>query len=238
VTGPWASWEECLDATRTRCATPRLEFTPQARTLVRRLDTPEKMQAWLNGLPYNWERGAKTMRTLRGVVRTGKAHCLEAVLAAAAILEQHGHAPIFLDLDSEDGLGHVLLLFRRNHKFGCVARSRDPGLHGRRPLYPNLRSLVQSFAAPYIDATGCIRAYGLLDLRRLRRPDWRLSPGNVWRVERAMLDPRRPGLRRFRVSKAYRERWRRRYLRFMDEHPGERPVFYDRRAWMGYGASA
>jgi hypothetical protein len=47
------------------------------------------VQQWLNHLPYNAEQDGETLRGFRGVVRTGTAHCLEAALSAATILEQH-----------------------------------------------------------------------------------------------------------------------------------------------------
>src|SRR5437867_4511647 len=190
---------------------PLTLFTSSARRLIARLRTPEQVQRWLNRLPYNWERRGETLRTLRGVSRYQNAHCLEAALCAAAILEQHGYPPLLLDLESVDKLDHVLFLFRRGGRFGTVARSRDPGLHGRKPVYRNLRTLVQSYAAPYIDFTGRLRGYGVLDLHALKHCDWRASERNVWCVEQALIkNPHR----RFRVSDEYYRRWHRRYLEF------------------------
>jgi hypothetical protein len=210
-----------------RCVEPA--FTRRERALVARLRTPEQVQRWLNALPYNWEERGETLRTLRGVLRHGEAHCLEAALCAATVLEQHGHAPLLMDLESRDHLDHVVFVFQRAGRFGSVARSRDPGLHGRKPVYRNLHSLVRSYAAPYIDRTGRITGYGLLDLRTLRC-DWRLSGRNVWAVEDALIaNAHRP----FRVSDAYHARWRARYLRFQAEHPGERPTYYaNRGTWL------
>jgi hypothetical protein len=203
---------------------------PRARRLIARLRTPERVQCWLNRVPYNWERRQETLRTFRGVLRHGRAHCLEAALSAATILEQHGHPPLLLDLESVDRLDHVLFLFRRHGCLGTVARSRDPGLHGRRPVYRNLRALVRSYAAPYVDFTGRLKGYGVLDLRILRRGDWRTSPRNVWYVEQALIDNRH---RRFRTSDAFHRRWRRRYVEFKRLHPHDRPTFYPHRdRWM------
>jgi len=167
------------------------------------------------------------MRTFRGVVRTGEAHCLEAVLSAAAILEQHGRPPLLMDLCSQDGLDHVVLLFRGpDGRFGAVAKSRDPGLHGRKPVYRNLHTLVASYAAPYVDLTGRITGYGVLDLRKLERCDWRLSPGNVWAVEQALIRHRH---RRFHMSDSAYRYWHAQYERFKEAHPEERPTFYPNR---------
>src|SRR5207253_755946 len=81
---------------------------------------------------------------------------------------------------------HVVFLFRAKSKFGSVARSRDPGLHGRKPVFRSVRDLVFSYVDPYVDRTGRINGYGVLDLRTLRA-DWRLSPRNVWAVEQALI---------------------------------------------------
>jgi hypothetical protein len=200
------------------------------RRLIERLRTPEQVQRWLNRLPYNWEHGGETLRTLHGVLRHGRAHCLEAALVAATILEQHGYPPLLMDLESVDQLDHVLLVFRRGGRFGTVARSRDPGLHGRKPVYRGLLALVRSYSAPYIDLTGRLRGFGVLDLRGLKRANWRTSRRNVWYVEQALIDNRH---HRFRVSDAFYRRWHERYLEFKREHPHERPTYYpNRAAWM------
>lgn len=205
-------------------------YPPRVRRLIARLRTPEQVQRWLNRTPYNWERRGETLSTLPTVVRRGTAHCLEAALAAAAILEQHGHPPRLLDLASVDGLDHVLLLWKRDGRWGTVARSRDPALHGRRAEYRTLRELVRSYSAPYIDHSGRLEAYGVFDLRTLTRVDWRRSPRNVWAVEKALIDfPHR----RFPVSDAFHRRWKRRFLELQARDPGAKPTYFaDRHRWM------
>lgn len=209
---------------------PLEDESPAARRLIRRLRTPEQVQRWLNRLPYNWEKGGETLRTLSGVLEHGRAHCLEAALSAATILEHHGHPPLLMDLESIDGLDHVLFLFRRNGRFGTVARSRDPGLHGRKPAYRSLEALVRSYAAPYIDLTGRLKGYGVLDLRTLRHVDWRRSKRNVRTVEKVLIEHPH---RRFAVSDAFYEHWHRKYAAYKEAHPHEKPTFYpNRRHWM------
>ncbi|HEV8361511.1 MAG TPA: hypothetical protein VGR28_13760 [Candidatus Thermoplasmatota archaeon] len=208
---------------------PSVHFTPGERALVARLRTPEQVQRWLHAMPYNWERRGETLRTFRGVVAHGRAHCLEAALSAATILEQHGHPPLLMDLESQDGLDHVLFLFRRDGKWGTVARSRDPGLHGRKPVFRTPRALVESYAAPYVDHTGRITGYGVLDLRALRG-DWRLARGDAWFVERALCDNDHAS---FHMPDAAYARWHRWYARFKERHPRQRPAAYPGRgAWM------
>jgi hypothetical protein len=182
------------------------------------------VQAWLNGLRYNTEESGESLRSFRGVVETGMAHCLEAALAATVILEQHGYAPLVLSLESIDLLDHVLFAYRTPGGWGTVARSRDPGLHGRRPRFATPRALAQSYFESYIDFTGRIKGYAVVDLRVLGGYDWRLSTRNVWRVANLLREwPHRT----IRSSDRRAEALRRRYRRFREAH-GYKPWRYYR----------
>jgi hypothetical protein len=206
-----------------------LPFTPAERRLLARLRTPPAVQNWLNSLPYNTEPppDRPMLRTFRGVVARRTAHCLEAALTAAVILEQHGYAPMVMSLESIDALDHVVFVYQARGRWGSVARSRDPGLHGRKPVFRSLRDLALSYFEGYIDRTGCIKAYGAVDLRVLGTYDWRLATGNVWKVERRLFEiPHRP----IRYSEARVARLRRRYIAYLDAH-GRKPLYYDRSTW-------
>ena len=197
--------------------------------MVARIRTPLAAQRWLNALPYNTERGGETLRSFRGVVRTGTAHCLEAALTAAVILEQHRYPPLVLSFESIDLLDHVIFVYRGPRGWGSVARSRDPGLHGRKPVFATPRALALSYVDGYVDFTGRITAYAVVDLRVLGGYDWRLSDTNIWKVERLLLDwPHRP----IKTSNRRTEQLRRRYRVFREVH-GYKPWRYytGRRRW-------
>jgi hypothetical protein len=197
-------------------------FTAPERRLIRRLRSPILVQRFLNRLPYNTEPDRETLRSFRQVLRHRTAHCLEAALAAACILEQHGFPPLIMSLKSIDYLDHVIFVYRERGRWGAVARSRDPGLHGRKPVFPSIRALAMSYFDPYIDFTGCITGYAVFDLRRLRAYDWRLARRNMWAVERALLryphKPLRGGRERIR-------RFRARYRAYRAKY-NKKPLFY------------
>src|SRR5437667_3615039 len=135
-------------------------FSTRERRLIARLRTPHLVQRYLNHLPYNQEpHGRATLRSFRGVVREGSAHCLEAALFAAVVLEQHGYPPLVLSFESIDDLDHVIFVYRRRSGWGSVARSRDPGLHGRKPVFATPRALALSYFEPYVDFSGRITGY-------------------------------------------------------------------------------
>ena len=208
----------------------REDFLPKEWEIIRKHRTPRQVQNFLRALPYNWEEKGETLRTFRGVVRHWSAHCLEAALTAATVLEQHGYPPLLLDLESKDRLDHVVFLFRRRGLCGTVARSRDFGLHGRKPVFRTLRHLVMSYVDPYVDNTARITGYGVLDLRTLERCDWRLSPRNVWSVERALI---RMPHQKLHTSDGRHRRILRQFRAFKQSYP-DRPVdFYrNQHRWM------
>ncbi len=143
------------------------------------------------------------------------------------VLEQHGYPPLVLSFESIDELDHVIFVYRRAGRWGSVARSRDPGLHGRRPVFATPRALALSYFDPYIDLTGRITGYAVVDLRVMGTYDWRLADTNVWKVERMLLDyPHRhdPCRSNRRVNEL-----RARYRAFKKAFPDRKPLFYTRR---------
>ena len=201
----------------------RTDFRPTEWAIVEKYRTPRQVQEFLRSLPYNWEKGVETLRTFRGVVKHGSAHCLEAALTGAAILEQHGYPPRLLDLESQDNLDHVLFLFQQRGRWGTVARSRDYGLHGRKPVFRTVRQLVLSYVDPYVDNTARITGYGVADLRTLVKCDWRLSSRNVWEVERALINMPH---RKLKSSDRRYQLALRRFLSFRQKFPHGPVTFY------------
>jgi len=195
--------------------------------VIARLRTPLAVQRYLNALPYNQEpHGRATLRSFRGVVRHGCAHCLEAALFAAVVLEQHGFPPLVISFESIDHLDHVIFVYRRRGKWGSIARSRDPGLHGRKPVFATPRALALSYFDPYIDFTGRVVGYAVVNIAdEMGAYDWRLADTNVWKVERMLLDyPHR----RIKSSDRRVDALRARYRAYREKF-GRKPVYYKRR---------
>jgi hypothetical protein len=198
--------------------------TPSERRLIARLATPAAVQDYLNRLPYNQEPGGRaTQRSFRGVVRTGCAHCMEAALFAAVVLEQHGFPPLVLSLESIDKLDHVVFVYQRRGRWGSIARSRDPGLHGRKPVFATPRALALSYFDPFVDFTGRVTGYAVVNLATAMGDyDWRLADTNVWKVERVLLDyPHRA----IRSSDVRVDRLRAWYRAYRATH-GRKPIEY------------
>lgn len=147
------------------------------RRFVAKTNTPLKVQRWLDGLRYNWEKdGKSTLRSLRRVLKDRTAHCLEGAVAAAAVMQFHGHAPLMLCMEARD-IDHNLFVYKERGRYGAIGQSRDPMLKFRKPEYRTLRDLVLSYYPYYWNYwTGdhtelTIRGYALVDLGKFKQ-DW------------------------------------------------------------------
>jgi len=205
-------------------------FTAKEWKLVQRLNTPAKVQRFFSCVPYHWENNGTTMRSFREVMKRKEAHCLEAAVSAAVILEQHGYPPLLLDLESHDLLDHVIYVFKENGRWGSIARSRDIGLNGRKPVFRSVRDLAWSYFDTYVDFSGRLKGYALTSLYDLGKYDWRFSPRKMTKIEdylRAI--PHKP----LRSSDRRYNKLLTRYQQYKKRYPERTPTYYDSRPnWM------
>jgi hypothetical protein len=96
------------------------ETSPKMDKLLRKLTTPEKIQKYLDDLPYNKEKTGETCRSPRLVVEYNTAHCFEGALFAAAALRANGLPPLILDLASVRDDDHVIAVYRANGYWGAL----------------------------------------------------------------------------------------------------------------------
>lgn len=170
------------------------------------------------------------MRSFREVVKRNEVHCLEAAVGAAVILEQHGYPPLLLDLESVDLLDHVIFVFKDDSGWGAIGRSRDIGLHGRKPVFRSLRDLVWSYFDPYVDFSGRLKGYGLTSLYDLGKYDWRFSPRKMTKIENHL---RSIPHKRLPSSDHRYNKLLTRYHLYKKRFPTRSPAYYDSRPnWM------
>ena len=129
-----------------------------------------------------------------------------------------------MSFESIDELDHVLFVYQHAGRWGSIGRSRDPGLHGRKPVFATPRALALSYIDEYVDFSGRITGYIVADLRNIGNYDWRLAEGNVWKVERMLLELRH---RRIDTSDARINRLRNRYREYRERY-GRKPIYYKR----------
>ncbi len=167
------------------------EFNAAERAVYRRLTTPEKIQRFLDDLPYNKERGGVTCYSPRRVIEKNTAHCMEGALFAAAALRVQGDPPLLLDLEAVRDDDHVLAVFRRRGCWGALAKSNYAGLRFREPVYRTLRELAMSYFEHYFNLKGekTLRRYSRpVNLRRFDKIGWMTSADDVWPIPEYLVD--------------------------------------------------
>src|ERR1051325_6631317 len=206
------------------------QFTNAEWKLIQRLNTPAKVQRYFSALAYNREHNGSTLKSFRELVKGSEAHCLEAAVGAAVILEQHGYPPLLFDLESQDLLDHVIFVYQENGRWGSIARSRDLGLQGRKPVYRSLRDLALSYFDPFVDFTGRLKGYGLANLYDLGDYDWRYSPRRMTKIENHLRTmPHKP----VHSSDRRYEQLLARFRQYKKRYPDRSPSYYaNRSTWM------
>lgn len=154
-------------------------YTNQEIKILRKLNTPVKIQDFLDQLKLNFEENGETCMSPRRVLRERKAHCMEGAMLAAAALEFHGKKPLVIDLRAErPDDDHIVTVFRKGNKWGGITKTNHAVLRYREPVYESIRELALSFFHEYFDKKGnkTLREYSLpIDLTRFKKNNWQTS---------------------------------------------------------------
>jgi hypothetical protein len=170
-----------------------LGLTAAEFAVLQRLDSPQKIQAFLFSLGQNFEVDGDTCRTVRGVLETRRAHCIEGAMVAACAFWVHGEPPLLLDMRAVRDFDHVVALFRRHGRWGALSKTNGIGLRSRDPVYGSLRELAMSYFHEYANGRDhkTLREYSIpFDLRRVDPEVWISGRKNAWAVCEALDDLR------------------------------------------------
>jgi len=151
--------------------------------VLQRLRTPEKAQEFVYELKQNFEPNGDTCNSIRVVLRTRRAHCIEGAMVAACALWLNGEPPLLLDMQAVHDFDHVIALFRRRGRWGAISKTNGIGLRWRDPIYANLRELSMSYFHEYYNDRDrkSLRTYSRpFDLRRLDPKIWATSEDGAW----------------------------------------------------------
>jgi len=141
-------------------------------TLPAGLDSPAAIQAFLDGIAYSAD---PFYRCPRRVVADAKAHCFDGALFAAAALRPLGVPPVVVEMLSERDDSHMLAIFKRDGRWGAIAKSNFVGLRFREAVYTSLRELVMSYFEGFynVDREKTLRGYTVpLSLATFDRVRW------------------------------------------------------------------
>lgn len=167
-------------------------LTAKEIALFKKLNTPQKIQAYLDELPINYEKNGETCSSPRVAIRNNKAHCIEGAFIAATALWFHGEKPLLLDLKTVSikiDSDHVVALYKKNGYWGAISKTNHHVLRSRDPIYKTVRELALSYFHEYF-----LPKTGEKTLRMYSRPfslkkfgtSWITSEENLWNIAEAL----------------------------------------------------
>lgn len=125
--------------------------------ILKKLNTPHKVQDFLDTLPFNFEIEGETYLSPKKVWEQKTAHCFEGALFAAACFREAGIEHYLLDLKVKDlkkDSDHVVCIFKINGYFGAISKTNHSVLRYRDPIYQTPRELTLSYFHEYFLDTG------------------------------------------------------------------------------------
>ncbi len=162
----------------------RLTLPLEQRELFESLNSPQKVQDYVDTLKINFETAGETNFPPLMVIQKKMAHCFERAVCAAEILAYHGRQPLLMDfetiLDDED---HTIALFKEGGHWGAISKTNHSVLKYRDPVYASPRELAMSYFHEYYlwDGTKSMRAYSKpFDLSKLPLEKWLLADTLDW----------------------------------------------------------
>lgn len=163
-------------------------WTPAEKKFLRSLNSPDKIQDYVDNLTYNPQNSAFSPRY---IMITGEGHCLEGCLFAAAALEVQGHPPLLVDLLGHNDDDHVICVYRGERGWGSIAKSNTTLLRGRPPFFKDIRELVMSYFPFYFNVSGKLSLYAYsnpINLNRYNSWNWRWTENNLEDMGRTFSD--------------------------------------------------
>lgn len=172
-------------------------YTKEELKLFQKLNSPKKIQDFLNSLKFNFEKNGETCYSPREVVKRKTAHCMEGAMFAWCALEFNGQESWMLDLRATKGdFDHVVCVFKKFGCFGAISKTNHAVLRYREPVYKTIRELVLSYFHEYFLNNGnkTLREYSeLLNLQKFDSDknlkfgeDWRTSSRNLFFIPQTL----------------------------------------------------
>ena len=133
----------------------RALLTPEEHRTFARLDTPQKIQAFLERVPANFCLNGDTAMSPRTMLKARLAHCAEAAVFAAAALAYHGKKAWLVDMRAlPSDQDHIVTLFKERGYWGAISKTNHAILRWRDPIYRSPRELIMSYVHEYCLTSG------------------------------------------------------------------------------------
>lgn len=152
------------------------KLTPSELKILRSLNTPIKIQDFLDTLPINFEKNGDSCLSPRRVLRERMAHCFDGAVFAALALRLHGRPPLIMNIRvTDDDDDHTVAIFKDFGCYGAISKTNHGTVRYRDPVYKTLRELTMSYFHEYTEPKGkkILRAHSrLIDLSRFDSQKW------------------------------------------------------------------
>jgi hypothetical protein len=175
---------------------------------LKKLNTPAKIQDYLNSISFNFEKDGETCRSPFEVWKHKKAHCLEGAMFAAAALRTNGKPPLLLDLRSaKKDFDHVVALFKRNGKWGAISKTNHTVLRYREPVYASIRELALSYFHEYFlnDGTKTLESFSTKSFKLPKNTNWIFADEDLWDIGADLEDAPHTQIATKQERKAFRK---------------------------------
>jgi len=163
-----------------------LNFSKEEIAFMKKLNTPKKVQDFLDTIAINFEEnGIDTLKSPLSVFRTKNAHCIEGAILAAYIFSIQGKPALLMNLKSnKKDFDHTVALFKDNGYFGAISKSNHYSLRYREPVYKNIRELALSYFHEYFtdDGEKTLRKYSAPLNLNIFEDDWPIAEENLWGI--------------------------------------------------------
>lgn len=160
--------------------------------ILSRLNTPQKIQTFLDDMPLNFENDGETCMSPRRVLRERRAHCIEGAFLAGVCLMLQGEKPLIVSLKVEkDDVDHIVTIFKRNKHYGAISKTNHFVLRYRDPVYRSVRELAMSYFHEYfLTKNGKKTFIGYTEPINLNRfgTRWITAEDDLWDIAEQIYD--------------------------------------------------
>jgi hypothetical protein len=126
------------------------KFTKEELKKLKKLNTPQKVQEFLDSIKYN--KGKRV--SIAEVFRLKLGDCIESASFASFVLRLNGIKSSLMDLYCFDDYDHIVCVYKKDGLYGSVAQSLYLGLRGKSPVYKTRRELAMSYFEHFFNYNG------------------------------------------------------------------------------------
>ena len=173
--------------------------------ILKSLNTPKKIQDFLNQMPFNFEKNGDIVLSPMSVLEKKTCHCAEGAVLAALALRVNGWPPLLVDFEAtDDDLDHVIAVYKQYGQWGAISKTNHGVLRYREPVYNSIRELVMSYFHEYFDNKGRknLRNFSTpVDLKRFDQRGWMSTKEGIDYIPEYLCDVKHyPILNRKQIS--------------------------------------